>query len=139
MSVALTWGCSVLATMGGEGSSVKRRGWVEGGRRPGEWEGSRERQGRDGIDSKEGGVDIRVSVGRRGREGREGRVGVLGRIDREEREGRVGVSGRIDREEKVGRVCVSGSIDREEREGGVGVPGSNCREESDERERVMGT
>ena len=124
MSVALTWGCSVLATMGGEGSSVKRRGWVEGGRRPGEWEGSRERQGRDGIDSKEGGVDIRVSEGRRGREGREGRVGVLGRIDREE---------------KVGRVGVSGSIDREEREGKVGVPGSNCREESDERERVMGT
>ena len=124
MSVALTWGCSVLATMGGEGSSVKRRGWVEGGRRPGEWEGSRERQGRDGIDSKEGGVDMRVSEGRRGGEGREGRVGV---------------SGRIDREEKVGRVCVSGSIDREEREGGVGVPGSNCREESDERERVMGT
>jgi hypothetical protein len=95
--------------MGGEGSSVKRRGWVEGGRRPGEWEGRRERHGRAGIDSKEGGVDIRVSEGSRGREGREGRVGVSGRIDREERGGRVGVSG------------------------------SNCREESEERERVMGT
>ena len=39
-----SWGCSVLATSGGEGRSVKRRGWVEGGRRPGESQGGRERQ-----------------------------------------------------------------------------------------------
>ena len=104
-----SWGCSVLATSGGEGRSVKRRGWVEGGRRPGESQGGRERQGREGS------VDMRVSEGGKDREDRKGRAGVF-------------LSGRIGTEGREGRVGISGSID------GQGKEGSNWWEVSEERE-----